>query len=264
MLVHVVVHVRVLVLRVLLLVLVVELLAVVAPLVNVLVVSLVVDRRLSVEVVVVVLRLISLGALAPAFWRARLVVFGETVALLDLLIHLGYSFHRVQLNELETAFVQFFHQGYNGTEDVLVFILFSLLFDTSLQNFLVHLPVCHCLVLAALRVPTTIASRRTFLGNVPLTNFILLGALDMPTFCLQWGHSLRRSSAISVHLLIGRMARTFIPLRKTSFLIAVPGPVIRCLGSHWRLILIELCLILVIVSIHVRSNFLVLIFTVII
>lgn len=84
LLVHVVVHLSVLVLRVLLFVLFELFTIVIATLIYILVISFIVDRRLPVEIVIVVL--IPRRALTTIFWWTGLVIFVIAVPLLRLLL----------------------------------------------------------------------------------------------------------------------------------------------------------------------------------
>ena len=78
-----------------------------------------------------------------------------------------------------------------------------------------------------------------FLGNILMCEFVLLRALDLPAVRLRWGHPLWRRSAVGIRLLEGWMSRTFRALlRKSSFQIAGPGPVIRRLRPRRALVVL--------------------------
>ena len=78
------------------------------------------------------------------------------ISLLLFLLKFCYSFHGIELDELEATLIQFFHQCDDGTKDVLVLVLLSLLLQAFLQHFLVHLPLCNRLVLGAIRVSAAV------------------------------------------------------------------------------------------------------------
>lgn len=163
LLVHIVVHLGVVarvgdLVVILIVVRVLPVAAVVTALVDVFVVAVVVEACVAAGIVVhvVILMRYSLVALEAVTASCTLAVRWSTstgatwtsrvFAQLRPLIQLANSFHGIEFHELEATLVQLLHQSNDGTEYVLILVLFLLFFGIALENQLVHLPVSGCLI----------------------------------------------------------------------------------------------------------------------